>query len=274
MDQWARRRRAVSWCASEPVPAAYWLTQTGWPGKLVEEGSSVAVALRTCPCAPPPRPCPSSLSSRGVVLVLGQGHRDAMPLVLQPRAQASFPSTAGRAPHRRRVRQPWRPLETKATEPTHWCGQLFNLRALLVVVVVLTMCSTRVSLHPSRQLQLIMGTVSMWTRPPALHLCAGPKKIYPSSQLSRPTAGTCRCGTTATSTNVDELHAGHRPLGDLSLHTTGFCNDQVQNSTSCKCGSSTLSPRTTETQRTYWTSTTNIKHPCQCTASWTISMVN
>ena len=31
------------------------------------------------------------------MLILGQGHRDALPLVLQPRAQASFPPTAGRA---------------------------------------------------------------------------------------------------------------------------------------------------------------------------------
>ena len=32
-----------------------------------------------------------------MVLVLGQGYRDALPLVLQPRAQASFPPTARRA---------------------------------------------------------------------------------------------------------------------------------------------------------------------------------
>ena len=69
------------------------------------------------------------------------------------------------------------------------------------MVVVLTVCSTRVSLHPSRQLHPIMGAVSLWTRPPALHLCAGPQKIYPTSQLSRSTAATCRCGTTATSTS-------------------------------------------------------------------------
>ena len=37
-------------------------------------------------------------------------------------------------------------------------------------------------------------------------------KIYPSSQLSRPTAGTCRCGNTATSTTT-ELH-----LWPLQLH--------------------------------------------------------
>ena len=34
--------------------------------------------------------------------------------------------------------------------------------------------STRVSLHPSRQLRLIMGDVSLWTRPPALYLCTAP----------------------------------------------------------------------------------------------------
>ena len=33
-------------------------------GNLGEEGASVAVALRTRPCAPPPRPCPSSVLLR------------------------------------------------------------------------------------------------------------------------------------------------------------------------------------------------------------------
>ena len=58
----------------------------------------------------------------------------------------------------------------------------------------------------AHEMHLIMEAVSLWTRPPALHLCAGPlKKNYPSFQLLRPTAGTGRCGITATSTTVDEL---------------------------------------------------------------------
>ena len=91
---------------------------------------------------------------------------------------------------------------------------------MVVVVVVRTVCSTRVSVYPSRQMHLIMGAVSLWTRLPALYLCTGPLKIYSTSQLSRPTAGTCRCDTTATSTNVDELHEDI-DHGRLSLHTTG-----------------------------------------------------
>ena len=31
------------------------------------------------------------------------------------------------------------------------------------------------------KMQLIMVAVSLWTRPPALHLCAGPKKFTPSA---------------------------------------------------------------------------------------------
>ena len=72
---------------------------------------------------------------------------------------------------------------------------------------------------------LVMGAMSLWT---------GPRKVYPSSQLSRPTAGTCRCGNTATSPTVDELNhvIDHR---HLSLHTTGM-QQPVHNSTSCTVG--------------------------------------
>ena len=45
-------------------------------------------------------------------------------------------------------------------------------------------------------------------------------KMYPSFQLLRPTAGTGRCGITATSTHVEELHENINH-GHLSLHTTG-----------------------------------------------------
>ena len=30
-------------------------------------------------------------------------------------------------------------------------------------------------------MHLIMGAVSLWTRPPALYLCTGPKKVAPST---------------------------------------------------------------------------------------------
>ena len=61
-------------------------------------------------------------------------------------------------------------------------------------------------------------------------------KVYPASQLSRPTAGPHRCMNTATSTTMEELHLRH-----LLLHTNGHVNNSVQASTSCNCGISTVS---------------------------------
>ena len=43
-----------------------------------------------------------------------------------------------------------------------------------VVVVVLTVCINDVFVDIIKRVHLIMGAVSLWTRPPALHLCAGP----------------------------------------------------------------------------------------------------
>ena len=85
-----------------------------------------------------------------------------------------------------------------------------------------------------------MAAVSLWTRPPALHLCAGPQKIYPTSQLSRPTAATCRCGTTATSTT----------RRNCTCDTTKTCRAQQRacqrRDRNCNCGShSYLHARTT-----------------------------
>ena len=86
-----------------------------------------------------------------------------------------------------------------------WCGPV---------------CMTNMSLHASQPMHQIMGAVSLWTRLPALYLGTGPKKNDPSFQLLRPTAGTGRCGITATSTHVEELHE-NIDHGHLSLHTTG-----------------------------------------------------
>ena len=76
-------------CAAEPWPVAPTAHPDTVVGNPLEEGASVAVPLLPSPALP--------LSSCGVVLVLGQGHRDALPFVSEPRAQASFPPTAGRA---------------------------------------------------------------------------------------------------------------------------------------------------------------------------------
>ena len=54
------------------------------------------------------------------------------------------------------------------------CGCVLVCVCVVVVVVVRTVQLVRcVCPYPS-QMHLIMGAVSLWTRPPALHLCAGP----------------------------------------------------------------------------------------------------
>ena len=45
---------------------------------------------------------------------------------------------------------------------------------VVVVLVVLTRCYSDVFVQATARMHLIMGAVSLWTRPPALHLCAGP----------------------------------------------------------------------------------------------------
>ena len=47
---------------------------------------------------------------------------------------------------------------------------------MAVVVVVVRMIKQRVRVCPGTncEVHLIMEAVSLWTRPPALHLCAGP----------------------------------------------------------------------------------------------------
>ena len=75
------------------APAAHPDKVAGNPG---EEGASVAVAPRTCPCASPPRPCPSSVLLRsGAKTRTGPSRRSAA------RASATsagvFPSDGGRA---------------------------------------------------------------------------------------------------------------------------------------------------------------------------------
>ena len=36
----------------------------------------------------------------------------------------------------------------------------------------------------THEMHLIVEAVSLWTRPPALHLCAGPQKLTPSAHRS------------------------------------------------------------------------------------------
>ena len=55
-----------------------------------------------------------------------------------------------------------------------WLLLVVIVVVVVVVVVVLTVSYTMMSVHDRAQVHLIMGTVSLWTRLPALHLCAGP----------------------------------------------------------------------------------------------------
>ena len=94
---------------------------------------------------------------------------------------------------------------------------------VLVLVVVLTVCINHVFVDIIKRVHPIMGAVSLWTRPPALYLCTGPKKIPTSAQhrddeLPRPQVHPESCtvwtiGTSPLHTNrhrkpnlVDELH--------------------------------------------------------------------
>ena len=43
-----------------------------------------------------------------------------------------------------------------------------------VVGVVVVGCMTSVFVVKRQRIHLIMGAVSLWTRPPALYLCTGP----------------------------------------------------------------------------------------------------
>ena len=94
-------------------------------------GASVAVALRSRRCAPPPRPCPSSVLLRsGACTRTGPSQRSAA------RASATsagvFPSDGGPRPHRRCVHQTWRPPETKSKLRLSLVCDRLNLRALVV----------------------------------------------------------------------------------------------------------------------------------------------
>ena len=45
---------------------------------------------------------------------------------------------------------------------------------VVVVVAVRTRCNRSVFVDTTARVHLIMGAVSLWTRPPALYLCTGP----------------------------------------------------------------------------------------------------
>ena len=78
------------------------------------------------------------------MLVLGQGHRDALPLVLQPRAQASFPPTAGRAltvvassSHRRQPQVTMQLLFASGQKQPVWAKCRLVVVVLVLVLVLM-----------------------------------------------------------------------------------------------------------------------------------------
>ena len=105
----------------------------------------------------------------------------------------------------------------------------------------------------AHEMHLIMGAVSR----PCTYV-HGPKKTYPSFQRLRPTAGTGRCGITATSTMASvDAHNGHattpaQPTSTtLSMYciwrnsmTMGICPcamTEISTTTmNCNCGESTV----------------------------------
>ena len=81
-------------------------------------------------------------------------------------------------------------------------------------------CSTRVSVHPCRQVHLIMGAVSLWKRPPALHLCAGPLKTPFNPTPQRRAARTTRSQRflNRSSCEISTVSFTTAPGNQLNLH--------------------------------------------------------
>ena len=130
------------------------------PGRVGRRaGLAPSLSGRTSDGGPLPEPLrlPSvrAVASNGGVALFGGGH------------------FLCRRPHR--VRHPsstaW--VTTVATREK---TETLELRRLVVVVVVVvrTRCNDACLSMTTHEVHLIMGAVSLWTRPPALHLCAGP----------------------------------------------------------------------------------------------------
>ena len=86
-----------------------------------------------------------------------------------------------------------------------------------LVVVVLTCDMTSVFVHTRHWMHLIVGAVSLWTRPPALHLCTVPSK--------KPTSA-CQSSATA---DLPQLHALTEPR--TCRHNNGHVNHLAQAAT-------------------------------------------
>ena len=213
----------------------------------------------------------SGVLLRAVVRRSYQSHADGLLFVSQPRTQPPLPSTprdssCGGSPARL--------IHSLATHKKKKSSQ--TCLSLVVVVVVLTVCSTRVSLHPSRQMHLIMGPCPCGHDPRPCTCVQGPKKSTPhpscqdrqlelvagmSTTLSRPP----RNATVGARLSPPRLHsriAGphnrdvdhliyvlqlenlcgllEETMGICICATTGMSTTLSKNSTSCNCGTSTV----------------------------------
>ena len=109
----------------------------------------------------------------------------------------------------------------------------------------------------------VQGRAYMQTNYGSRDLRTGPSKIPTSSQLSRPTAGNCRCGTTATSTNVDDLRQDI-DHGNCRC-TQRACNDRSRVHQASTVGAR-LSPPQQNPQKMLDLHNRH-QSPCQCTAT-------
>ena len=89
-------------------------------------------------------------------------------LVAPPRAQPTLP-----APH---CSAPFASSHGRPLDLTNWSRNKgdTNLFEPVWWLWYGPVCMTIVFVQERQRLHLIMGAVSLWTRPPALHLCAGP----------------------------------------------------------------------------------------------------
>ena len=114
--------------------------------------------------------------------------------------------------------------------------------------------------HIPSRMQLILGAVStVDTTPSPAPVYRALKKIYPSS----PTAGTSRCGTTATSTNVDELSQDIDH--GICRCTQRACNDRSRVQRPATVGARLSPPRLNP--RNLLNLHNRRRPPCQCTAA-------
>ena len=182
---WERQRRPAHGAQLILVLWPSRLTQTGWPEPWGEAPSERGREVQLVPL---PRPLPSSGAVRYGAWTRQGPWRPSSAHVATWNGGVA-PSSGGHCLCRRlhRVRRPSSTAEVSHKRQPKSCAwvetPVWWLWWLWCRQDVTTKC---LSMTP-HEMHLIMGAVSLWTRLPALYLCTGPSKVYPSSQLSRPT---------------------------------------------------------------------------------------